>query len=164
MPRRRSSATATTTTTTTTVPKPAAAAPAAASSSSGKDPLTSWAVAAALPELQKPWPQGCEQFWRSRDAPPRPQVNMRSAFFPLLQVDELVQCRSCKRPIARDAHDAHLRECLALPTAERMAAEEAALSAAAIRAKNKSPQKDPGERPKSGMGNGSEGSRHMPKP
>ena len=128
MPRRRAATTTTTTTTTTTVPKPAPGPSAAAASSSGKDPLTSWAVAAALPELQKPWPQGCEQFWRSRDAPPRPQVNMRSAFFPLLQVDELVQCRSCKRPIARDAHDAHLRECLALPTAERMAAEEARLS------------------------------------
>ena len=104
--------------------------PASPPASPGADQLSSWAVAAAIPELQKPWPQGCEQFWRSRDgaaAPPAP-VGMRSGFFPLLQVDELVQCRNCQRPIARDAHDAHLRECLAPPTAERMAAEEARLS------------------------------------
>ena len=169
-PRRRRVGRRTTTTTTTTTFQSGGGTrrdPAAlcwcGSCRASDGPLTSWAVRGTLPELQISMGGGrraASSVWRSRDATRRGRRSTcRSAF-----KEDMRCCRSTellaalaivrKRPIARDAHDAHPRERLALPTAERMAAEEAALSAAAIRAKNKSPQKDPGERPKSPRFNG----------
>ena len=78
-----------------------------------------------LPTLLKPWPDGIraafgvgndEEPSRSLASPSKIR-HMRSDYLPLLQEDQYVVCKSCRRTLLLDVFDEHIRVCASLPIA-----------------------------------------------
>ena len=112
-----------------------------------------------LPTLLKPWPDGCraafgvgndEESSRSLASPSKIR-HMRSDYLPLLQEDQYVVCKSCRRTLLLDIFDEHIRVCASLPIAllqsdEMRASSPAGGGKANNRAKSASPPVPPGSR------------------
>lgn len=78
-----------------------------------------------MPTLLKPWSEGCRAAFKtllgteagpsqSLAAPSR-RKHMRTESLPLLQEDQYVVCKTCRRPVLLEVFDDHVQVCSSLP-------------------------------------------------
>ena len=78
-----------------------------------------------MPTLLKPWPEGCRAAFKTllgteagpsqSLATPSRRKHMRTESLPLLQEDQYVVCKTCRRPVLLEVFDDHVRVCSSLP-------------------------------------------------
>lgn len=82
-----------------------------------------------LPALTRPWPEKCEAYWALQGEADESEATnrfngMRSAWLPLYQQEQLVQCTRCKRMLFIDTFETHQAVCKTLNVEDILAEEE----------------------------------------